>query len=40
MEKINAWTVYDEGQLAELEKLNKEYMDFLSRGKASVATTV
>ena len=33
MEKINAWTVYDEGQLAELEKLNKEYMDFLSRGK-------
>ena len=33
MEKINAWTVYDEGQLAELEKLNAEYMDFLSRGK-------
>ncbi len=33
MEKINAWTAYDEGQLAELEKLNKEYMDFLSRGK-------
>ncbi len=33
MEKINAWTVYSEEQLFELEKLNKEYMDFLSRGK-------
>ena len=33
MEKINAWTVYSDEQLSELEKLNKEYMDFLSRGK-------
>lgn len=33
MEKVNAWTVYDEAQLAQLEELNAEYMDFLSRGK-------
>ncbi len=33
MEKINAWTEYDERKLAELEALNAEYMDFLSRGK-------
>ena len=33
MEKINAWTEYNETQLAELEALNAEYMDFLSRGK-------
>ena len=33
MEKINAWTEYNAKQLAELEALNVEYMDFLSRGK-------
>ena len=33
MEKVNAWTAYDEAQLAQLEELNAEYMDFLSRGK-------
>ncbi len=33
MEKINAWTEYNKEQLAELEALNAEYMDFLSRGK-------
>ena len=33
MEKINAWTVYTDAQVAELEKLNAEYIEFLSNGK-------
>ena len=33
MEKINAWTVYTDAQVAELEKLNAEYIEFLSKGK-------
>ena len=33
MEKVNVWTVYTDAQLAELEKLNAEYIEFLSKGK-------
>jgi len=33
MERKNAWEAYDQEQLAELEKLNKEYRDFLDQGK-------
>ena len=29
----NAWTYYDEKDLAEVEKLSSDYMDFLSEGK-------
>lgn len=33
MEKKNTWEIYEDGQLQELEVLNKEYRDFLDRGK-------
>ena len=33
MERKNAWNTYDETQLAELEALNKNYRDFLNKGK-------
>ncbi len=33
MEKVNVWTLYTDAQLAELEKLNAEYIEFLSKGK-------
>ncbi len=33
MERKNAWETYDEGQLQALEKLNKEYREFLDNGK-------
>ncbi len=33
MEKTNVWTLYTDAQLAELEKLNAEYIEFLSKGK-------
>lgn len=33
MEKKNTWETYDEKQLKELEKLSKEYMEFLDNGK-------
>ena len=29
----NAWTLYDEKELSKLEKLSKDYMDFLDKGK-------
>ena len=33
MERKNAWETYGEAQLQELEKLNREYRDFLDNGK-------
>lgn len=33
MERKNIWSKYDEEALKELEALNKDYMDFLDRGK-------
>lgn len=33
MERKNVWETYDEKQLKELEKLSKEYMEFLDNGK-------
>ena len=33
MERKNIWNKYDEEALKELEALNKDYMDFLDRGK-------
>ena len=33
MERKNTWELYDKKQLKELEKLNKEYRDFLDKGK-------
>lgn len=33
MEKKNTWETYEDGQLKELEALNKEYRDFLDNGK-------
>jgi len=33
MEKKNTWETYDEKQLKKLEKLNKEYREFLDNGK-------
>ena len=33
MERKNAWETYDEGQVKELEQLNREYRDFLDNGK-------
>ena len=33
MERKNIWSKYDEEDLKELEALNKDYMDFLDRGK-------
>jgi len=33
MERKNAWETYNEEQLQELEKLNREYRDFLDHGK-------
>lgn len=33
MEKENAWLSYDENQLKELEKINKGYKKFISKGK-------
>ena len=33
MEKKNLWTVYDESQLNELEKLNVNYKSYLDNGK-------
>ena len=29
----NAWTLYDEKEISKLEKLSKDYMDFLDNGK-------
>ena len=43
MERKNAWNTYDETQLAELEALNKNYRDFLNKGKTErecVAETI
>ena len=33
MERKTTWEIYDEGQLEALEKLNREYRDFLDHGK-------
>ena len=33
MERKNAWEIYQEDQLNEVEKLNREYRDFLDHGK-------
>lgn len=33
MDRKNAWETYDEKQLKKLEKLNREYRDFLDHGK-------
>ncbi len=33
MERVNAWTTYDEKDIEELEVLNKEYRNFLDEGK-------
>ena len=33
MERINAWTNYDEKQLVELEQICKDYRTFLNIGK-------
>ena len=33
MERKNAWETYDEGQLEGLEKLNREYREFLDNSK-------
>ena len=33
MERVNAWTTYSEAQKEELDRLNKQYLDFLSVGK-------
>lgn len=33
MERKNAWELYNEKQLEELEKLSKDYRVFLDRGK-------
>ena len=33
MERKVTWETYDEGQMKELEALNREYRDFLDNGK-------
>ena len=33
MEKKNTWETYDEKRLKKLEKVNKEYREFLDNGK-------
>ena len=33
MDRVNAWTTYGEAELKELEKLSKDYKEFLSNGK-------
>ena len=33
MERKNTWELYDKKQLKELEKINKEYRNFLDNGK-------
>ena len=33
MERKNTWELYEKKQLKELEKLNKEYRNFLDNGK-------
>ncbi len=43
MERKNVWTTYSETELAELEQLNKDYKEFLDKGKTErecVALTV
>lgn len=43
MERKNVWTTYSETELAELEQLNKDYKEFLDKGKTErecVAVTV
>ncbi|MGN0436096.1 MAG: aminopeptidase, partial [Wujia sp.] len=33
MERVNAWTKYNKKQLNELEKVSKDYLKFLDKGK-------